>query len=287
MAGQAWWFQLDQGPRTHAHAADGRRARRPVPRRARSRRAGVAGRHDGAADGPPPLPARSRARVGRALRRLQLDSLAGRTVGRRRARLDLRDEVRSIFEDDDGRVWLGTQATGVLRLDFGDARSVRATHAPADGRALRRGARAAAGCSSPCSRWARPRTSLGVDGFYRFDEARTRFVKDDTLDAGRHEGPRLRRRRPRGRRARARVREPRAASPAVATRQADGTWRSTGQLRAVRRLRRRRDVPDDDGVVWFGGGEGILRYDGRVAQPAGRRVPGAAARREHLVAGHT
>jgi signal transduction histidine kinase/CheY-like chemotaxis protein len=201
-------------------------------------------------------------------------------------RIDLLDEVRSIFEDDDGRVWLGTQATGVLRLDFrSDAAdpSGRPTRQPGverfnEAHGLPPGLVAVQPVGTTAS-------FTGVDGFYRFDDGRGAFVKDDTLDAGVtkdfdfggiglvDDG-------------RGHVYVNLGRETVVATRQADGTW-------ALDRTRFARFAdfvvgamyPDDDGVVWFGGGEGVVRYDGRIAQPVAGRFP-VLLRGASVVAGH-
>jgi signal transduction histidine kinase/CheY-like chemotaxis protein len=200
---------------------------------------------------------------------------------------DLPDEVRTVFEDDDGRVWLGTQGTGLLRLDFGDEPADSSPPPTRRPRIERFGE--AHGIPAGAAFVQAVGTTpyfLGVDGFYRFDAASTRFVRDDTFDetigkdlelggVGLVDG------------GHGRVYLNMGRESAVAVRQADGTWQvDTKPFARFADFVVGAMYADDDGVVWFGGGEGILRYDGRLARPQAVEF-GALLRGASTAAGHT
>ena len=173
------------------------------------------------------------------------------------------DEVRSVFEADDGRLWLGTQATGVVRADFSK------DPVAADGTPTRRPALERYGTRHglpPGANYVqavgRVPFFTGLDGFYRFDEARRGFTKDETFSGVQLDteigGIGLVD-------ARDRVYFNLGRETAVATRQPDGSYAiDTKPFARIADFAVGSLYPDDDGVVWLGGGEGIVRFDGRL-----------------------
>jgi len=178
------------------------------------------------------------------------------------------DEVRTIVEASDGRVWLGTGATGILRVDLSPG-ALRAGGLLPENPTIERFGPASGlpqGGVAVQALAGEPHFA-SLEQFFRFDEARAAFVPDTTFQVvgidpsvggvGLIEDPNgplyvhLGRETARG------------------IRQADGSYQFDTQL-----FRRFADFstaaiyPDDDGVVWFGGGEGIVRYDPRVKKEA-------------------
>jgi signal transduction histidine kinase/CheY-like chemotaxis protein len=174
------------------------------------------------------------------------------------------DEVRSMVEDEDGRLWLGTAAGGVLRVDFGlPAQPQAEAGLPGDPRVERFGKSNGLPSTGLNVTWAAGRPYfLSTDGLFRFDAASGRFTPDSTFkivdvdpNSSGTDGV---------------LREDEGGNvwvnfgreSAVARRKPDGTYkvekqpflRFTGFQTAF-------IYPEADGVVWFGGRDGLIRYD--------------------------
>ena len=203
---------------------------------------------------------------------------AGRVPG-------LTDAVRTLVEDDAGRVWVGTYNTGLLRVDLsglGDDGTVGAL--PVERFGLEHGLPSINfNLVFPVGGQPAFATSAGI---YRFDEATRRFGPDPRY-AGLFERPRT--------------------VYVLHDDPANGLWaytedpatglRETGLVRTLADGTRQWDPrplraftgqetfaihADGDGVAWFGVGDGLFRYDGRIPknyeQPFDtllRRVTGA------------
>ncbi|GAB3729338.1 hypothetical protein GCM10028794_03660 [Silanimonas algicola] len=206
---------------------------------------------------------------------------AGRVPG-------LQDEVRTLVEDDAGRVWVGTYNTGLLRVDLaglGDDGTVGAL--PVERFGLDDGLPSINyNLVFPVGGQPAFATSAGI---YRFDEATRRFGPDPRY-AGLFERPRT--------------------VYVLHDDPANGLWaytedpatglKETGLVRTLADGTRQWDPrplraftgqetfaihADGDGVAWFGVGDGLFRYDGRIpkdyAQPFDtllRKVSGAQGR---------
>ncbi len=182
------------------------------------------------------------------------------------------EEVRRLLEMPDGRLWVGTRTAGVFRLSF-----------PRDG---------TAGPTAPV-RVERFGTANGLpdmhqnrvypiggqalfathQGVFRFDEGRGRFEPDPRFAALFPEGPRKifsLGEDPQGRMWMGSTRDLKEAGTAVPN--PDGTYRwDTQPLRSFSGASVEDIHADDDGVLWFGGDEGLFRYDPRVAKDYGQR----------------
>lgn len=206
---------------------------------------------------------------------------AGRVPG-------LTDAVRTLVEDDAGRVWVGTYNTGLLRVDLsglGDDGTVGAL--PVERFGLDDGLPSINyNLVFPVGGQPAFATSAGI---YRFDEATRRFGPDPRY-AGLFERPRT--------------------VYVLHDDPANGLWaytedpatglKETGLVRTLADGTRQWDPrplraftgqetfaihADGDGVAWFGVGDGLFRYDGRIpkdyAQPFDtllRKVSGAQGR---------
>ncbi len=179
------------------------------------------------------------------------------------------DEVRSMVEDADGRLWLGTAAGGVLRVGF-------PSPDPGPGLPLTpQVERFGPGQGLPSTglnvtQVAGTPYFLSTDEIFRFDGAQGRFTPDTTFkvvdvdvngsgtdgflreDAGGNVWINFGR------------------ESAVARRQPDGTYKAEKQpyLR-FSQFPTSVIYPDDDGVVWFGGRDGVIRYDPGVRKDGG------------------
>ncbi len=203
---------------------------------------------------------------------------AGRVPG-------LQDEVRTLVEDDVGRVWVGTYNTGLLRVDIsslGEDGTLGAL--PFERFGLDDGLPSINfNLVFPVGGQPAFATSAGI---YRFDESTRRFGPDPRY-AGLFERPRT--------------------VYVLHDDPANGLWaytedpstglKETGLVRTLADGTRQWDPrplraftgqetfaihADGDGVAWFGMGDGLFRYDGRIpkdyAQPFDtliRRVTGA------------
>ncbi len=96
------------------------------------------------------------------------------------------EEVRTLFENPDGSLWLGTASTGALRVRF-DAKPAPGTPRPA-ARVERFGTAQGLplGGAAVESVDGVPYFSVGAEELYvaRFDEAANRFVRDETFSVG-------------------------------------------------------------------------------------------------------
>jgi signal transduction histidine kinase/CheY-like chemotaxis protein len=177
------------------------------------------------------------------------------------------DEVRTIAEDPEGRLWLGTAATGVLRLTVESPTAAGGTPVtPPKVRVERFGAANGLPTGGVSVSWVDGRPLfLTPNSIYAFDPASNRFQPDSTyrvvtFDPVGYGGYLLQ---DRG----GNVWVNLGRESAVVRRQADGS-------RAVEKTPFLRIAgydnaliyPDDDGVVWFGGRDGLVRYD-----PASRK----------------
>jgi signal transduction histidine kinase/DNA-binding response OmpR family regulator len=172
----------------------------------------------------------------------------------------INDEVRTIAEDADGRLWLGTAATGVLRLTVGPRPRIE-----------RFGIGQGLPAGGVTVSWAagRPVFLTPLD-LFRFDEARGRFLPDGTYKIAGI--------------------DPNGYGGFLWEDAKGSVWVNLGRESAVARPRSGGGYtvekqpflrfaghtvtfiyPDDDGVAWFAGRDGLVRYD-----PARHASPGAA-----------
>ena len=179
----------------------------------------------------------------------------------------IRDEVRTLFEDKLGWLWLGSYSSGVLRI--------RTPAATSDGAALIERFTEADGLPGLNNNWVfpiagEPRLAT-VDGIYRFDSANQRFHPDaefaelfssprqiSSLHDDPERGVWLYARDPLHGLERAGLA---ARRPGLGYR-----WQSL-TLDAVEGARTegmQRIERDADGVLWFAGADGLYRYDPRA-----------------------
>jgi signal transduction histidine kinase/ligand-binding sensor domain-containing protein len=182
----------------------------------------------------------------------------------------IQEEIWSIVESEDGKLWLGTTSTGVLRADFSTGADLQNPKVERFGTAhgLPEGGIevfAVAGREFFASK----------EGIFCFDESRNVFIPDSTFA-------------PNGRSVAAfggspneySLREDRGGNvwinfgreTALAKRQADGVY-ATDKTPFLRFFDfpvvaiYPEDDPADSGtssVVWFGGGDGLIRYDPHI-----------------------
>ncbi len=176
------------------------------------------------------------------------------------------ERIRSIAEDADGRLWLGTQYRGVLRLDRSPETGIRTTDEGAveihrfgveDGLPLLEGIKV--------HRLEDKMIFGTTNGIYHFDEATQRFETDPDFRESTARTHILRLAAAgAGRLWLSRVR----LGPALATRGEDGTWGLDQTL--FRRLPGNSFYalyPQPSGLAWIGGVEGLFRYDPEAALP--------------------
>lgn len=212
---------------------------------------------------------------------------AGRVPG-------LQDAVRTLVEDDAGRVWVGTESSGLVRVDLSGLGADGTVGAlPFERFGIEHGLPGINfNLVFPVDGQPAFATSAGI---YRFDEATGRFESDPRY-AGLFERPRT--------------------VYVLHDDPANGLWaytedpntglKETGLMRTLTDGTRQWDPrplraftgqetfaihADGDGVAWFGVGDGLFRFDGRIpknyAQPFDtllRRVTGAQGKR--LYGGH-
>ncbi len=184
---------------------------------------------------------------------------------------DVTNEVRSLVEDDDGRLWAGTSASGALRLDFSKppfrTGTTLSEHPIIERFGEKDGLRS--GGVGVTSIGGRPLFGNGQEGeTFRFDESRRAFVVDPvfnklvpndpfTFGSGFSED------------SKGNVYVNLGRETAVAFRQADGKYVVDRE-----RFLRLTDFAlgaiyaEDDGVVWFGG-RTTLRYDNALDRKIG------------------
>jgi signal transduction histidine kinase/DNA-binding response OmpR family regulator len=185
------------------------------------------------------------------------------------------DEVRTIAEDTDGKLWLGTTAGGVLRVDFRlSAQPASDASLPRSPNVERFGAAHGLPRTGISVTWAALRPLfLSTEGIFRYDNATGRFTPDSTFaivsidpnigadgilgedDAGD-------------------VWVNLGRESAVARRQPNGTYKVEKQpfLRFAG-FQTAAIYPDKDGVVWFGGRDGLIRYDPSLHKDYGTEFP--------------
>ena len=174
------------------------------------------------------------------------------------------DEVRSIVEDTDGLLWLGTAAGGILRVDFlSSPRAGAGASLPLDPRVERFGAAHGLPPTGVSVSWAGGKPYfLSTEDIFLFDREPSRFVPDSTfkiasIDAiiSGTDGV---------------LREDAAGNvwvnfgreSAVARKQPDGTYKvETKPFLRFSGFQTAVIYPEADGVVWFGGRDGLIRYD--------------------------
>ena len=173
------------------------------------------------------------------------------------------DEVRSIEEDTDGRLWLGTAANGVLRAAFwGPGERDGADSAlPLSPRVERFGTSHGLPNTGITVAWAAGKpVFLSSDTIFRFNDATGRFTPDTTFKVVTVDpaglGGFLRED------ARGNVWVNFGRESAVARPQPGGAYRVEKQpFLRFSGFQTAVIYPDDDGVVWFGGRDGLIRYD--------------------------
>ncbi len=192
------------------------------------------------------------------------------------------NEVRTLNEESNGDLWLGTVTTGVLRLRFADPKAhIRSDLSRKDSYGVEQGLPRSP--NNNVYRIAGGSVFATTQGMYRYDESRDRFEPDPRFDAlftdarrqvvtlsEDHQGKvwmyttddaRL-------------VREAGAAVPIE-----DSTYRwEPKPLRQISGTTMGSIYSDDDAVVWLGGDNGVYRYDPRV--PADYERPFNAIIRE-------
>ena len=175
------------------------------------------------------------------------------------------DEIRTIQEDADGRLWLGTAAHGAFRVTFWPpAGGAQDGALPLDPRVERFGAASGLPATGiEVASVAGTPLFVSSDTIFRFDQATSRFTPDNTfkvvsVDPTGYGGF---------------VREDARGDVwitfgrewAVERRQPDGSYKVEKQpfLRFAG-LQCVAHYADADGVAWFGGRDGLVRYDPHV-----------------------
>jgi len=181
------------------------------------------------------------------------------------------DEVRTLFEEADGRLWLGLVGGGVIRLTFplgwsGTSDTAHPVRLERFG--IQQGLPAGFIAVYPID--GLPRFTGNLGGILQLDEARGRFVPD----------PRFATLFPAGPRGVWPVQEDARARLWMATNELSSDLKEAGAaIRDVNGIYRWVPTPlqpisggefyaihgDSDGVMWFGGAKGLFRYDPRVS----------------------
>ncbi|MGH7494519.1 MAG: sensor histidine kinase [bacterium] len=189
----------------------------------------------------------------------------GRVSWKEAGRIDGIDtEVRSMAETNEGMLWLGTRSQGVIRVDFSAGFSLRPKVEKMDSS---HGLPAKPGWTIVFS--ADGQEFFANDaGIFRFENESQRFLKDELLGKAVGENDRI--------------------VVKVSLDHAGNIWfgHGSGILEAIRRahgdyewlqtpFKRCRDfyvyaiLPEEDEVIWFGGPDGLLRYDANVYKDYG------------------
>lgn len=175
---------------------------------------------------------------------------------------DITDQVRTIFQARDGTLWVGTASSGLLRLRSADATpdvGARPANPKIDRFGVAHGL--APGGATVIAVAGTPYVSV-LGKITRFDESSGRFVEDKTFEVVARdldsdfifftEGPD------------GRIYVNSGREAAVLTRQADGSYATDRQL--FSRFATDRNgafYPERDGVLWFGAGGRLVRFDTR------------------------
>jgi signal transduction histidine kinase/ligand-binding sensor domain-containing protein len=171
---------------------------------------------------------------------------------------DINEEVLTIVEGGDGQLWLGTNATGVLRVRFSDDQHLKnpIVENLGDANGLPEGGVSVFSVGDV--------EYFGTnEGHFRFDKQSGSFIPDSTfigLKAGGSFGDYTIKNDHQGN-----VWLNFGVESAVAYRQPDGTYQvdKTPFLRFADFYVT--DIyPEEDGIVWFGGPDGLIRYDSKV-----------------------
>jgi signal transduction histidine kinase/DNA-binding response OmpR family regulator len=172
------------------------------------------------------------------------------------------DQIRTLHQEADGTIWAGTQSSGLVRFRGADA-GPEAPGRPGNPTIDRYGAAQglAVGGASVIAVADTPYFSV-LGKIVKFDRAADRFVEDRTFEVVDRdpdsdfvfftEGPD------------GRVFVNSGREAAVVTRQADGTYATDRQL--FSRFATDRNgafYPERDGVLWFGAGGRLVRFDTR------------------------
>jgi signal transduction histidine kinase/class 3 adenylate cyclase/CheY-like chemotaxis protein len=164
----------------------------------------------------------------------------------------IHETIWTIGESGDGKLWLGTESQGVLRVNFAERKDSPAIERFDSRHGLPNG-------------WigvypiAAKTVFTSIQGIHRFHEASQRFLPDSTFG----------------------IYNSRAAGVVVedkqgniwfdtdgikcAQRRRDGTyaWQRTPFLR-IPKFEINTIYPEEDGIAWFGGDEGLVRYDANI-----------------------
>ncbi len=205
---------------------------------------------------------------------LRYDRNASRWIDEGRVE-EIEETIRSIAESEDGKLWLGIYPRGVLRLDFTTA---KARQNPQIERFDSQHGLPAGGVHVYATT-AHPVFTTEV-GLFRFDEETQKFFPDSTfgIEGSRRHGSFV---------------EDRSGNVwlesgpssevngrlSVCLHQADETyvWQRAPFLRAPEGVITA-IYPEDDGTTWFGGSEGLMRYDAHVAKDYDLEYPALVRR---------
>ena len=193
-------------------------------------------------------------------------------------------EVRTFLEMPDGRLWVGTRK-GIHRVTFSEDGMRGSRVEPfgtAEGLPHESDNRV-----FPVGGEALFATQAGV---FRFDEGRGRFAADPRFSTLFPEGPRRLWSLAEDRQGRvwiSSVDDARGLKEAgAAVRQPDGSWRwDPTPLRPFLGAWTETIHVDDDGVLWFGGDDGVFRYDPRVQKDYAQRFTAVVRQVSHAGGG--
>ncbi|MDZ7344322.1 MAG: ATP-binding protein, partial [candidate division KSB1 bacterium] len=169
---------------------------------------------------------------------------------------DIQDEVRTLVEMDDGSLWAGTQATGILRLTFPRNNAKIWEDVKVERFGPQQGLPEEGLFGYEINRTP---YFVAIDAIFRFDAARQRFVADSTfmvISSG--VGWTLND----DKRGRVWVL---GKGMALGTSQTNGSYQwLTAPFRRFSDEFIATVYPEENGVVWFGGASGLIRYDSNV-----------------------
>jgi len=174
----------------------------------------------------------------------------------------LTEQAWHFVESADGSLWLGTSGQGVVRVTFPEGvdgisriRNARVERfGPAEG--LPEGSVAALSANGR-------EYFVSLAGVFRFDDSRQRFVPDSTFHGISHDGDANEYRMRTDNRGRVWMSFGRES--AVGLPQADGGYRiEKAPFLPFADVAVAAILPEDNGIVWFGGTEGVIRYDSNL-----------------------